>query len=72
MGGIWQDKEIIEEVVIKMKMIRFYCLSGKHIVVLSDPQIVTLKKGRSGVRMKAYTAFCPDHKKRMYRIIGKA
>jgi len=55
-----------------MKMVTFYCLSGRHKVTLSDPQIVTLKRGRSGIRMKAYTAFCPDHKKRMYRIIGKA
>lgn len=54
------------------KMVTFYCLSGRHKVTLSDPDIVTLKKGRSGVKMRAYTAFCPNHKKRMYRIIGKA
>ena len=55
-----------------MNMVTFYCLSGRHKITLSDPSIVTLKAGRSGIKMRAYTAFCPAHKKRMYKIIGKA
>ena len=53
-------------------MVTFYCVSGRHKFTISDPDVVTLKAGRSKVRMKAYTGFCPKHRTRSYQFIGKA
>ena len=55
-----------------MANVNMYCVKGRHKVSVADPEVITLPKGRSKVRMKAYKASCPTHKVSMYKIIGKA
>ena len=55
-----------------MATIQMYCVKGRHKVAVTDPQIVTLKRGRSKVPMRAYKSACPVHGTSMYRFIGKA
>ena len=55
-----------------MATIQMYCVKGRHKVAVADPQIVTLKRGRSKVPMRAYSARCPVHQTKMFRFIGRA
>lgn len=53
------------------KEISFYCVKGRHKVMVKDAVQVTLRPGRSGVRMKAWKGICPIHGITMYKFIGK-
>lgn len=49
-----------------------YCVKCRKKVGLIKPKIVTLKKGRSKVKMEAWKGTCPTCKSDVFRIIGKA
>lgn len=55
-----------------MAKVSMYCLKCRRKVAITNPAIVTLKRGRSKVRMRAYKAVCPICGTPVYRIIGKA
>lgn len=45
--------------------VRFYCVKGKHTVETKEWKTTKMKNGR-----KAYTARCPDHDIKLFRIAG--
>jgi len=53
-------------------IVSMYCVKGRHKVSVKDPEITTLRPGRSGVRMRAYKGRCPVHGIEVFKFIGQA